>query len=75
MPTENLPRWFTGSAYFLGGSALSASAWAQGRSPFKTLAEKELGRSKLLNIAQNFGPGLSPRFSKLGEVFPTPRSR
>lgn len=52
----------------LGWDALSASAWKQGRSPFKKLADKECSLSVQLHITENFGLGLSPRFNELGEV-------
>jgi predicted Zn-dependent protease len=48
--------------------ALSASAWKQGRSPFKKLAEKETKLSPLFNMSENFALGLVPRFNSLGEV-------
>ncbi len=65
------PRAFSDLIGMLGWNALSASAWKQGRSPFKKLAEKELRLSPLLQIDENFALGLTPRFNSLGEVSPT----
>ena len=62
------PRAFSELVGMLGWNALSASAWKQGRSPFKKLAEKEARLSPLLNIDENFTLGLTPRFNGLGEV-------
>ena len=64
------PRAFSELIGMLGWSALSASAWKQGRSPFKRLAEKEARLSPMLNIDENFALGLTPRFNGLGEVSP-----
>lgn len=55
----------------LNWNALSASAWKQGRSPFKKLAEHEATLSPLLNVEENFAMGLTPRFNSLGEVSET----
>lgn len=65
------PRAMADLVGMMGWNALSASAWKQGRSPFKKLVERELGLSKMLNIDENFGLGLSPRFNSLGEVSAT----
>ena len=62
------PRAFSELIGMLGWNALSASAWKQGRSPFKKLAEKETRLSPLLSIDENFALGLAPRFNGLGEV-------
>ncbi len=62
------PRAFSDLTGMLGWHALSASAWKQGRSPFKKLAEKEARLSPLLSVYENFGMGLVPRFNSLGEV-------
>ena len=62
------PRAFSELVGMLGWNALSASAWKQGRSPFKKLAEKEARLSPLLSIDENFALGLTPRFNGLGEV-------
>jgi len=62
------PRALSDLVGMLGWNALSASAWKQGRSPFKKLAEKELRLSPLLSIDENFALGLTPRFNSLGEV-------
>jgi predicted Zn-dependent protease len=62
------PRAFSELVGMLGWNALSASAWKQGRSPFKKLAEKEARLSPLLSIDENFALGLTPRFNSLGEV-------
>ncbi len=51
-----------------GWWALSGSAWKQGRSPFKKLAEKEKRLSALFCMSENFTLGLTPRFNSLGEV-------
>jgi len=51
-----------------GWWATSGSAWKQGRSPFKKLAEKEAKLSPLFHMAENFTLGLTPRFNSLGEV-------
>lgn len=51
-----------------GWWAMSGSAWKQGRSPFKKLAEKEAKLSPLFHMAENFTLGLTPRFNSLGEV-------
>lgn len=55
----------------LSWGALSASAWKQGRSAFKKLADKEVKLSPLFNVRENFELGLTPRFNSLGEVAPT----
>jgi predicted Zn-dependent protease len=52
----------------MGWYALSGSAWKQGLSPFKKLAEKQASLSPLLSVQENFGLGLSPRFNSQGEV-------
>jgi predicted Zn-dependent protease len=65
------PRAFSDLVGMLGWNALSGAAWKQGRSPFKKLAEKEARLSPLLQINENFGLGLSPRFNSLGEVSAT----
>ncbi len=65
------PRAFSDLVGILGWNALSAAAWKQGRSPFKKLAEKQARLSSLLQINENFGLGLAPRFNDLGEVSPT----
>ena len=62
------PRAFADLVGMLGWNALSASAWKQGRSPFKKLVEKEARLSPLLHIDENFALGLTPRFNSLGEV-------
>jgi predicted Zn-dependent protease len=62
------PKAFSDLIGLLGWNALSAAAWKQGRSPFKKLAEKESRLSQLLNVTENFGLGLTPRFNSLGEV-------
>ena len=64
------PRAFSELIGMLGWGALSASAWKQGRSPFKRLAEKEARLSPLLSIDENFALGPTPRFNGLGEVSP-----
>ncbi|MEC5385887.1 metallopeptidase TldD-related protein [Uliginosibacterium sp. H3] len=65
------PRAFSDLLGMLGWSALSASAWKQGHSPFRKLAENEARLSPLLSIAENFELGLTPRFNGLGEVSAT----
>ncbi len=65
------PRAFSDLLGMLNWNALSASAWKQGRSPFKKLAERETALSPLLHIAENFSMGLAPRFNSLGEVSDT----
>jgi predicted Zn-dependent protease len=65
------PRAFSDLLGMLNWNALSASAWKQGRSPFKKLAEHEATLSPLLNIEENFSMGLTPRFNSLGEVSET----
>lgn len=65
------PKAFSDLVAMLGWNALSAAAWKQGRSPFKKLAEKEARLSPLLQISENFGLGLTPRFNGLGEVSAT----
>jgi predicted Zn-dependent protease len=62
------PRAFSDLISMLGWNALSASAWKQGRSPFKKLIEKESRLSSLLHVDENFELGLTPRFNSLGEV-------
>ena len=62
------PRAFSDLLGMLNWNALSASAWKQGRSPFKKLAESEARLSSLLNVEENFSMGLTPRFNSLGEV-------
>ena len=52
----------------MGWNALSASAWKQGRSPFKRLADGEV---QFLTAAAGHGElrlGLTPRFNDQGEV-------
>ena len=66
------PRAFSDLLGMLNWNALSASAWKQGRSPFKKLAEHEATLSPLLKIEENFSMGLTPRFNSLGEVSETP---
>ena len=65
------PRAFSDLLGMLNWNALSASAWKQGRSPFKKLAEHEATLSPLLHISENFSMGLTPRFNSLGEVSAT----
>jgi len=65
------PRAFSDLLGMLGWGALSASAWKQGHSPFRKLAENEARLSPLLSIAENFALGLTPRFNDLGEVSAT----
>ncbi|HSD36647.1 MAG TPA: metallopeptidase TldD-related protein [Rhodocyclaceae bacterium] len=65
------PRAFSDLLGMLGWNALSASAWKQGHSPFKKLAEGEARLSPLLSIEENFSMGLTPRFNSLGEVSET----
>ncbi len=65
------PRAFSDLLGMLNWNALSASAWKQGRSPFKKLAEHEAMLSPLLNVEENFAMGLTPRFNDLGEVSET----
>ena len=65
------PRAFSDLLGMLNWNALSASAWKQGRSPFKRLAEDEAALSPILNIEENFSMGLTPRFNSLGEVSET----
>jgi predicted Zn-dependent protease len=62
------PRAMSDLVGMLGWNALSASAWKQGRSPFKKLADQEASLSPLFHATENFGLGLSPRFNSLGEV-------
>ena len=62
------PRAMADLVGMMGWNALSASAWKQGRSPFKKLADKESRLSTQLHITENFGLGLTPRFNALGEV-------
>lgn len=62
------PRAFSDLLGMLNWNALSASAWKQGRSPFKRLAEHEATLSPLLSVEENFSMGLTPRFNSLGEV-------
>ena len=62
------PRAVADLVGMMGWNALSASAWKQGRSPFKKLADKESRLSTQLHITENFGLGLTPRFNTLGEV-------
>ncbi|MBX3039730.1 MAG: TldD/PmbA family protein [Bdellovibrionaceae bacterium] len=47
---------------------LSASAWKQGQSPFRKLAEGERKLSPKFSLRENFGLGLTPAFNGLGEV-------
>lgn len=65
------PQAFSEFIGMLGWGAMSAAAWKQGRSPFKKLAEKEVVLSPLLNVDENFGLGLTPRFNGLGETSAT----
>ncbi len=62
------PRAVADLVGMMGWNALSASAWKQGRSPFKKLADKECKLSPQLQITENFGLGLTPRFNAVGEV-------
>ena len=62
------PRAVADLVGMMGWNALSASAWKQGRSPFKKLADKESRLSEKLHVTENFGLGLTPRFNALGEV-------
>jgi predicted Zn-dependent protease len=62
------PRAVADLVGMMGWNALSASAWKQGRSPFKKLADKESRLSNQLHVTENFGLGLTPRFNALGEV-------
>jgi predicted Zn-dependent protease len=62
------PRAVADLVGMMGWDALSASAWKQGRSPFKQLADTERSLSAQLHITENFGLGLTPRFNDLGEV-------
>jgi predicted Zn-dependent protease len=57
-------------AAMLSWGALSASAWKQGRSAFKKLADGEAKLSPLFTLRENFALGLTPRFNALGEVAP-----
>ena len=65
------PRAFSDLLGMLNWNALSASAWKQGRSPFKKLAEHEAALSPMLSVEENFLMGLTPRFNSLGEVSET----
>ena len=65
------PRALSDLVGMMGWNALSGSAWKQGRSPFKKLADKEAKLSGQLNVTENFGLGLTPRFNGLGEVSAT----
>lgn len=62
------PRAMSDLVGMMGWNALSGSAWKQGRSPFKKLADKESRLSSKLSVTENFGLGLTPRFNGLGEV-------
>ena len=62
------PRAVSDLVGMMGWNALSGAAWKQGRSPFKKLADKESKLSPQLNVTENFGLGLTPRFNGLGEV-------
>jgi predicted Zn-dependent protease len=62
------PRAMADLVGMMGWDALSASAWKQGRSPFKKLADHECSLSAQLHVTENFGLGLTPRFNDLGEV-------
>jgi predicted Zn-dependent protease len=62
------PRAVADLVGMMGWNALSGSAWKQGRSPFKKLADKESKLSPKLHVTENFGLGLTPRFNGLGEV-------
>ncbi len=62
------PRALSDLIGMMGWNALSASAWKQGRSPFKKLADGEVQFSPLLQVTENFGLGLTPRFNDQGEV-------
>jgi len=62
------PRAMADLVGMMGWNALSASAWKQGRSPFKKLVDKETRLSPQLHVTENFGLGLTPRFNDLGEV-------
>jgi predicted Zn-dependent protease len=65
------PKAFGDLAGMMGWGALSAAAWKQGHSAFKKLVDKEVKLSPLLNVRENFGLGLTPRFNDLGEVAAT----
>ncbi len=62
------PRAVSDLVGMMGWNALSASAWKQGRSPFKKLADRECKLSPQLHVTENFGLGLTPRFNSVGEV-------
>ena len=62
------PRALADLVGMMAWDALSASAWKQGRSPFKKLADNECSLSAQLNVKENFSLGLTPRFNELGEV-------
>ncbi len=62
------PRAVADLVGMMGWDALSASAWKQGRSPFKKLADNECSLSAQLHVKENFSLGLTPRFNDLGEV-------
>lgn len=62
------PRAMSDLVGMMGWNALSASAWKQGRSPFKKLADKESSLSAQFHVTENFGLGLTPRFNDVGEV-------
>lgn len=55
-------------AGIMGWNALSGSAWMQGRSPFKKLADKECRLSPQLHISDDFSLGFAPRFNEFGEI-------
>ncbi|KQP36180.1 metallopeptidase TldD-related protein [Pseudorhodoferax sp. Leaf274] len=64
------PQAFAELVGMLGWRGLSADAWKQGRSPMKRLIEGELQLSPLLQLDENFGMGLAPRFNSRGETSP-----
>ena len=66
--TYMAPRAVADLAGMMGWNALSASAWKQGRSPFKKLADKESRLSTQLHVNENFALGLTPRFNSFGEL-------
>jgi predicted Zn-dependent protease len=65
------PRAFADLLGMLSWGALSSSAWKQGRSAFKKLADGEAKLSPLFTLRENFTLGLTPRFNSLGEVAPS----
>lgn len=65
------PAAFSNLLTMLSWGALSASAWKQGRSPLKKLADGEAKLSPLFTLKENFELGLTPRFNDLGELAPS----